>query len=70
VDGDNVMSEPSEKRQRGRSVTLGIGEHISLRVPVHVAAALDTYAYITDAKSRDEAVREIVTNFLERGGML
>lgn len=63
------MKKIEPKRPRGRPAT-GKGEQVNVRLLPDLLAALDKQVAETGAESRAEAIRQIVTAFLKRRGLL
>ena len=65
-----VDSKKSEKKSRGRPST-GIGKAIGLRLYPELERALDKFEKVQLPKlSRPEAIRQILTDYLKRRGLL
>jgi hypothetical protein len=61
---DNIrMSNDVTQKKRGRPAT-GQQPHVTMRLPVELIAALESYASAVGAKSRNEAIRSALTEFL------
>lgn len=61
------ISVPQKKR--GRPAT-GHDPHVTTRLPHLVLAALDKYVESGGAKTRTEAIRRILTDYLKRRGLI
>jgi metal-responsive CopG/Arc/MetJ family transcriptional regulator len=58
-----------EKRKPGPKPT-GKGEQVVVRIQPDLMSALDKHASATGAESRAAAIRQILSEFLKRRGML
>lgn len=54
----------------GRPVTTGKGELIGVRLLPDLLGAVDKHQIVTGATSRPETIRQILTDYLKRRGIL
>jgi hypothetical protein len=60
----------TKSKKMGRPVTTGKGELIGVRILPDLMAALDKHVADTEAASRPDAIRAIVSAHLKRKGLL
>jgi metal-responsive CopG/Arc/MetJ family transcriptional regulator len=64
------MKEKISKRLPGRPKTTGMGEQVNVRLLPDLLTALDKQVTATGAESRAAAIREILSGYLKRKGLL
>jgi len=66
----DIVNSKAEKKKGGRPKTTGTGEPVLVRILPDLLAALDKHVEATGAESRAAAIREVLTGFLKRKGLL
>jgi len=66
----DIVNPKSSKNKGGRPVTTGTGHLVALRLHDDLLSAVDKHMEATGAESRPETIRQILTEFLKRRGLL